>query len=237
MGAEEYNHAPEEELTMRPQLSRIMNVETFNRGILRENRHPNEVDGEMPDYLDDKNAAGYAFEKKPNFQHANYLFQLFCVEILKRDFSKNLIGSYDASDKAHYGNYMSCNALTRDDRYTCHPILKCDCNIRGLTNKECALAQHNPSRLHVGRVDDKSKSPSYSFPGKTECREHEDVGTKRSDGTICTWKRMNHFRLLLKKQGKMTSEQIEHALHSVPLKSWQCSELAHKAAPVEHFVV
>lgn len=36
----------------------------------------------------------------------------------------------------------------------------------------------------------------YSHPKATECAEHEDLGGRRSDGTVCTWKRRAAARVI-----------------------------------------
>lgn len=160
--------------------------------------------------------------KKPNFFNvtfSNATLTLFCVDVLKvRVPDTTTTGGDDA-----YADYASCNdnnnpyaplcecdnwidrvIAEQDPNKDCHTESGQPCSAESWhQNCTCACTEKSlqQSATFVGMMPVRLHSPIqlgswYSHPAATECREEEQVGAHRADGSRCTWKRRPMARVV-----------------------------------------
>jgi hypothetical protein len=189
----------------------------FPLQVVRESRKP------TPDYLQEHNAANLFAEAQFLERHAHKpisQLQIFCVDVMHAT-----ISGQTTSKHKNFANYASCQKLGSAS-YKCAKINDADCAWLKLNSSECKAARTakswENSQKYVGLGEEKTKPALvYSFPAMAECVGSEAIGDKKKDGTVCSWKIQEHFRLARGNKG-MTGDEIQHAIDSAPLKKWEC---------------
>jgi len=203
--------------------------EWFNIQVVRETR-----DGK-PDGLTEHNAANFIGEASflGNHQHTSAYLELHCVQVLKvarvTAFKASTTGSHE-----HFADYASCQRPLNSGPttpYKCAAINDADCHWLGLSAAECSAARAPEavklSTQFVGlgvTQRPEGEFEIYSFPGISQCRGSDSIGTNG-----CAWKITATKGLHLPKQG-MTAAELEHAFASAP-GAFSCGSPTPPPAP------
>ncbi|CAK0808932.1 unnamed protein product [Prorocentrum cordatum] len=207
-----------------------------------------------------------------NVTMQNATYTLFCVDIV----STRIPDTITTGGNDSFADYASCN----DNENATDPQCECDNSIDrwvGGLNVDKYCRQTDGSACHSFRDRDchcncttsslqysatytgmmpvvfggqQVLGAWYSHPKATECAEHEELRERRSDGTVCTWKRRPAARVMRGWQvleagwnassGPMRSvdpEQVAQnaavvrkVLASQPMFPWQCGGTTQESA-------
>jgi len=209
-----------------------------------------------------------------NVTMQNATYTVFCVDIV----STRIPDTITTGGNDSFADYASCNNNENATDPQCECDISIDRRIGGL-NVDKYCRQADGSACHPFRDRDRdchcnctrsslqysatytgmmpvffggqqALGAWYSHPKATECAEHEELRERRSDGTVCTWKRRPAARVMRGWQvleagwnassGPMRSVDpgqvaqnaavVRKVLASQPMLPWQCGGTTQESA-------